>query len=960
MLPRKALFVLSISALALAACAPRAGGLASAGSRPKPIWAFQASDVPVDEGYRFGRLDNGMRYVVRANATPKATAMVRMQVDAGSLDESDDERGFAHFVEHMAFNGSTRVPEGEMVKLLERDGLSFGADTNAQTNYERTTYMLNLPRTDPALLDTALMLMRETASELTIAPEAVTRERGVILSEMRDRNSFSLRNYIDQTQFVTPSARYVARLPIGTSETLNAATAEGLRAFYRREYVPAQTTLTVIGDFDPDAVEAAIRSRFADWQPAKADPQPSAGPVEPKLAARAGIHIDPALSERITALRLGPWLDEPDSVAQRRENLLRQIGYGVVNRRMLRLTREANAPFRSAALGTSDLFKAGRSTALAVDTVDGKWRRGLIAAAQEYRRALKYGFSAAEVAEQVAAIRAANVNAAAAQDTRSNGQLTGAVMALLSDDIVPDTPRRSLERLEAFIPQITPEAVLAAMKRELVPLDAPLLRFQGRTPPLGGAQGLRQAWDEAMRGAIAAPAVTTAAPFAYTDFGPAGQVVADTTEPVLGIRELRFANGVRLNLKPTALQKDLTWIQVSIDGGNFLATRDNPLATKMAGVLPLGGLGKHSKDDLDSLLAGRTASTSFAATDETFTQVVTTNRADLLLQMQLLAAQVTDPGYRKEGEVQFRQSINNMFASLRATPGAALAADGGAILSDNDPRFSLGKVEDWRTLTFDKLKMAITDRLQHGAIEIGLVGDFDPADAIAAVGKTFGALPVREAEFRPYAEQRVRSFTADRSPRLLHHTGPKDQALVTLTWPTRDGEDPVAMLQLELLERVVQIELTDSLREKLGKAYSPSASSTASRTWHGFGIFGVSASVDVGEVAATRAAIAETLTELRDRPLGADVLLRARAPMLENFDNLLKSNAGWLSYVDRAQTEADRIDRYTKAKARISAITATDLQTLARRYLSGNAGVEITVLPEPDARAPTPQPTVSR
>ncbi|MBS0482796.1 MAG: insulinase family protein [Proteobacteria bacterium] len=943
---RKVLFVLSLSTLTLAACAPQVGRVASAAARPKPVWAFQVSDVPLDESYRFGQLGNGMRYVIRHNATPRGTALVRMQIDAGSLDESDDERGFAHFVEHMAFNGSTHVPEGEMVKLLERDGLAFGADTNAQTNYERTTYMLDLPRADPALLDTALMLMRETASELTIAPEAMARERGVVLAEMRDRNSFALRNYVGQTHFLAPTARYVSRLPIGTAETLNAATADGLRAFYHREYVPAQATVMVIGDFDPDAVEAAIRQRFTDWQPRKPDPQPSAGPVEPKLANKADIYIDPALSERVTATRLGRWVDEPDSLAQRRENLLRQIGYAAFNRRLLRLTRQANAPFRAAGLDTADVFRAGRNTSLAVDTVDGKWRRGLITAAEEYRRALKYGFGKDEIAEQIAIIRAATLNAASAQDTRSNGQLLGAVMALLDDDIVPDTPRRSLERLEAFIPQVTPDAVLAALKRELVPLDTPLLRFQGRTPPLDGARGLRSAWDQAMRSAIDPPKANGSGTFAYTNFGPAGTISADTTEPVLGIRELRFANGVRLNLKPTTLEKDRIWIQVSVDGGNLLATRDDPLATKLANFLPLGGLGKHSKDQLDSLLAGHTATTSFGAGDEAFASTAVTNRQDLALQMQLLAAQITDPGYRKEGEVLFRQSINNMFASLRATPGSALAADAGAILSDNDPRFSLGKVEDWRTLTFDKLKTAITDRLQHGAIEIGVVGDFDPDAVIAAVGQTFGALPRREADFRPYADQRTRPFTADRGDRVLHHSGPKDQALVTYTWPTRDGEDPVATLELELLARVVGIELTDTLREKLGKAYSPSASSNASRTWRGFGTFGLSASVDVSEVAATRAAIDATMADLRATPISADLLLRARAPLLERLDNLLKSNAGWLAYVDRAQTEADRIDRHARAKERLAAITPEQLQALARRYLTREAGVEISVLPD--------------
>lgn len=943
----KVLFVLSLSTLALAACAPQQRPPTSVSAlAAKPVWAFEQSDVPVDPAWRFGRLANGMRYAIRPNATPRGTVMVRMQVRAGSLDEDENERGFAHYVEHMAFNGSTRVPEGEMVKLLERDGLAFGADTNASTNYDRTTYMLDLPRSDAGLIDTALMLMRETASELTFAPAAVERERGVILAEKRDRNNFAYRNYIDQTEFLFPHARFTARSPIGTDETLGAATAEGLKAFWQREYVPVHTVLMVVGDVDPAAIEAAIQTRFADWQSAPAEEQPRPGPIDPKAAGRVEIHLDPALSERITASRHGPWQDEPDSQAMRREHLLRQIGYAIVNRRLLRLTREADAPFRGAGLGTSDVFKDGRSTSLAVDTVDGKWRRGLIAATTEYRRALRHGFSAAEVAEQIAALRTRARNEAQAEDTRPNAALVGAITALIDDKIVPDTPTRSLARLEAFIPEITPKAVLAALTRELVPLDRPLLRFQGRRAPEGSDKAIAAAWTEALRAEVKPLDQAAGGQFGYTDFGPGGAVVSDSREAVLGIRELRFANGVRLNLKRTELDRGKLLVQLSVDGGDFLQTAANPDATKMVGVLAQGGLGKHSKDALDSLLAGRTVSTGLVSTDETFVAQAVTTPADLELELQLLAAQITDPGYRPEGEVLFRQNVNNLFQALRATPGSSLAADQGRILSGGDPRFSLSGVEAFRKLTFHKLKTDISERLQHGAIEIGLVGDFDEDAAIAVVGKTFGALPAREAEFRPWAEQRRRPFTADRSQQVLRHTGAKDQALVTMTWPTRDGEDPVATAELSLLDRVLQIELTDTLREKLGKAYSPGVASNLSRTYRGYGTLTLRASVDVREVAATRAAILETLAELRDKPVSADVLLRARAPMLERYDNALKTNGGWLTLVDRAQTEADRIERYAHGKERLNTVTAERLQQLVRQYLTPAGGVEITVLPE--------------
>ncbi len=941
----KVLFALSISALALAACAPRTGHVASAGPA-KPAWAFQQSDVPVDPGYRFGVLPNGLHYVIRSNAQPKGTALVRMQVDAGSLDEHDDERGFAHYVEHMAFNGSTHVPEGEMVKLLERDGLAFGADTNASTDYQHTTYKLDLPRADPALLDTALMLMRETASELSFIPGAVDRERGVVMSEMRDRGGFQLKSYEDQIGFLLPGSKLAARLPIGTHESLVAATAPGLKGFWAREYVPGHVTVFVIGDFDPDQVETQLRRKFADWSAAPVEPVPLAGPMTPKAKGLTDVFIDPALSERISITRKGAWLVEPDNLAQRRENLLRQVGYAIINRRMLRRSREANAPFRSASYGTSDLFREGRATELAIDTVDGQWRRGLVQAGQDYHRALLYGFTPQEVNEQVAIIRTAHRNAADAETTRNNAQLLGAVLALVNDEVVPDAPRNSYARLEAFIPQITPDTVMAALKREAIPLDQPLIRFQGRVPPANGTADLRNAWGEALRAPITPPERTAVSSFGYTDFGSAGTVVSDEREPVLGIRQIRFANGVRLNLKHTDLEKDRVLVQVSVDGGNLLATRDNPLATRMVAVLNLGGLGKHSKDELDSLLAGRTVSANYNATDETFAAVAATTPSDLELELQYLTAQLIDPGYRKEGETLFRQSINNLFASLRATPGAALSADYGAILADNDPRFSLGQVEPYRKLTFGRLRTDLSDRFQHGAIEIGVVGDIDEDTVIALIGRTFGALPQREAAFQPYADRRNRPFTASRAARVLHHTGLKDQALVTLTWPTRDGEDPAADLQLTLLQRVTQLALTDDLREKLGKAYSPGAGSNASRTYRGYGTFAINASVDVSEVNATRTAMLGTVADLRAAPVTADILLRAKAPLLEAFDNALKSNAGWLQLVDRAQTEPDRIERLVRGKERLQAISAKDLQAAATRYLTSTGAVEVTVLPE--------------
>ena len=917
---------------------------------PRHEWPFARSDLAPDPAYRFGRLANGMRYIVRANATPKGTAMVQFRVDDGSVAESDTERGYAHFIEHMAFNGSTHVPEGEMVHLLERKGLAFGADTNASTGYDVTLYKLDLPRADADLLDTALMLMRETASELTLDPAAVEREKGVILSERRVRDTYQLRDYIEAAQFAYPGAKFADRLPIGPAQSVQDATAQGLRAFYRRVYRPENTALIVVGDFDPAAVEAAIRRHFADWQPAALVPRSEPGPIPFGRKGQTDVYVDPALAERVTVARTGRWLKHEDTAAWRQYNVRRELAYAIVNRRLARLARTANPPFRSAGFGTGDLFHAARTTQLIVDSGDGEWARALAAAQAEYRRALAFGFTQAEVDEQVANLRTALENAVLGADTRSNSTFVAASLALLQDQQIPTTPQSALERFHRQVSGITPAALLAALRHDAVPLDDPLIRFEGRRPPAGGAKALRQAWDQGRSAKLARADQSAAGRWGYTEFGPPGKVVSDTTEPRLGIRELVFANGLKVDLKPTQLQHDNIVVHLDIDGGGLLNTRDKPLATGMTSMLPVGGLGKHSLDELQTILAGRAVSFNIGSGAETFAMSAATTPRDLELQLQVLAAAVTDPGYRPQGEEQYRRNIRNFFASLDATPESALANALGRIESDGDPRFTLQPLDAYLGLSFAQLRRDISDRLQHGAMELALVGDFDPEQAIGLIARTLGAIPPRESAFRSYDDNRQRSFTADRSRRVVTHTGAPDQAIVRFTWPTRDDADYPEQMKLELLERVMRLTLTETLREQLGQTYSPGVNAAESETYRGYGTFTIAAQVDAAKTDAAREAMLASVRKLIAEGPSDDTLLRARAPMLEAYDNALKTNAGLMGLVQRAQRRPDRIDRFLAAKPLLQGLTAADVKATAARYLNPEAALEIDVVPRDKAK----------
>ena len=903
------------------------------------------SDLTLEDGYRLGVLDNGMRYIIRANATPPERGLVRMWVDFGSVAERADEQGYAHFIEHMAFNGTTNVPEGEMVALLEREGLSFGADTNASTGFDATQYRLDLPRNDADLLGTALMLMREVASEVSFDDAAVEREKGIILSERRVRDTFGFRAGVDNFAFTWPGSRISQRLPIGTIETIEAANGDRLRELYDRYYRPQNVAIVVVGDYDPDMVEQAIAQHFADWR----GPQPleatGFGPVDFDNAGRTDIYADPALSEQITISQIGPWRERPDTIENRAKATAVRIAHSIIGRRLVRLARSDDPPFRSARIGTSNFGEEARLTSLTVNAVEGKWQEGLAAAQSEYRRALEHGFTRAEVDEQLANLRNSLENSLAGADTRGNGTFAGLALNLLMNGRIPVSPEDALSRFEALAPELTPDRILAALRDDLIALENPLIRFQGRSVPEGGEQALRDAWNANQSIAIAPPAERETVEFAYTDFGPSGEVVSAETDDAVGIQRIRFANGVMLNLRQTDLQEDRILISIAVDGGNMLKTRNNPLATSITGALLAGGLGAHTIDELQSILAGRSVGPSFSSAAENFRLNRATTPDDLELQLQLMAATLTDAAFRPTGEQQFRQSVENSYARLTATPAAALSSQLGAILSDGDPRFSLPEQEELLALTVADLRPVIADRLQSGAIEIGMVGDFDMQAAIDTVAATFGALPERESEFLPYAERRDRTFTADRSVRTLYHDGEADQAMLVMLWPTRDDDDFAESLSLELTERVLRLQLQSILREELGQTYSPRVNASQSAIFDDYGTFTMSAQIAVQDVNDVREAMLRALRELTEASIADDLLLRARQPMLESYDNALETNPSWMGLVARAQTKPERIERYLEGRTLLESLSGEDIVQIIQRYLSRDDRLEIVVLP---------------
>jgi zinc protease len=910
-------------------------------------WNSDKTDLPVDQSIIYGRLPNGLRYAIRPNNRPQNQVLVRLAFDFGSAAEAEDEQGLAHFIEHMAFNGSTNVPEGEMVKTLERLGLAFGADTNASTGYTQTDYRLDLPKSDPVLIERALFLLRETASEVSFDPAAVDRERGVVIAEMRQGENYQFQRSRAQNDLFYPGSFYATRYPIGKKQILETATADKMKALYRKWYTPDRARIVVVGPVDPAAIEREIGRKFGDWKGSSA----ALGDVDrcgldTGRPGETGLFVHPEVNETLSIERILPDKKRLDTFDNNLLSIKMSIAAGIISDRLTRKSRKEDIPF----LGGGTIFSAGfcdqhARVGISFAGKDGSWQQLLPIAEQMVRQAVDHGFSEQEVTEQVRRYDAAVENQRKAEETSPSGAYA-AMLVRLDDDVITGAQDQQLLWLQ-MRPFMKAQAISAEFARWFGQLNDPMIFLSTRKADGVEKTALSAAFAKSRAVAVAPPASRDAQKWAYTDFGSAGQVVSDTRISDLGIRTVRFANGVMLNLKTTDYEANRIRWSVRIDGGLLHFGKEKQhLGSFMNGAYSGGGLGKYDNDDLRALLAGSTAQFGLYASTDHFGAGGAVVPKDLEQQMQLFAALLTDPGKREEAVRLYRRGIPEFFSRLDATPQSALSVAIGKTMSDNDPRFSLPSQDSLEKANFAELDAALGDALTRNRLEIGLTGALDEAVAIDIVARTFGALPKRKSEAGDYGEARKTSWSAATGSHDVSHRGEPNQLSWQRSWTTTDDSDYRLQHAMEILASIVQIRLLDELREKLGAAYGASANSDMSSIYPGRGSFTVSTNGDPKDLAAIEAAVDAVIAEMLAKPVSSDLFERARKPTLEAYADWRKQNGTWAGLAAEAQTDSRRLQRFRIGEEQYRSITADEVWQAARRLLDGKASFTFRAVPE--------------
>jgi zinc protease len=912
---------------------------------PGASWAQAASDLPVEQGIRFGTLPNGMRFAVMHNATPAGQVAIRFRIGAGSLQERDDQQGLAHFLEHMAFKGSAHVPEGEMVRTLQRLGLAFGADTNASTSYGETVYSLDLPEADAGTVSTGLMLMRETASELTLDAGAFERERGVILSEEKLRDTPQYRGGLGFLSQLLPGQRVLQRPPIGKTDIISNAPVDLLRDFYRTYYRPDRATLIVVGDIDAAAIEADIRSRFGNWTdvgPAPADPD--LGPLE-KHGERVGTVVVPGGATRVQLAWTRPYDTSPDTVATRRAQLVEDIGLAVLNRRLSLLAQQPNPPFVSAQAGAQDLLKSAHVAMIAADSDPATWQAALAAIDQEQRRIAQFGVNQSEIDREIAETRSTLQAAAGGAATRTSPDIASSLNWSVGEDLVFTSPADDLSLFDAAMKGLTASEVNQALQQVFAG-NGPQLVLQIPQMPEGGDAAVEKAYAESRAVAVTAPPQAAAVAWPYTNFGQPGAVVERRSVDDLGVTMVRFANDVRLTVKPTKYRLDEVLVRASVGHGRLDLPKDRPLPLWAAPALPLSGLKAISYDDMQKAFAAKTVGIDFAIQDAAFKFEGTTRPGDLQTQLQMLTAYVSDPAYRPDVFKRVQQAYLNMLPQLQATPGSVVGRDLSGLLHSGDPRWTFPDRTQLLDAKPEDFEALLQPSLSKGAIEVVIAGDVEVDDAIRLTAQTFGALPARGDAKDDVDGSSVQFPAPTTEPVVRLHNGRSDSAGAAIAMPIGDFlSDLPRAAAANVAGAILQNRLVDQFRLAEGATYSPQGEVDLSRSIPGYGFAYAYVETTPAKVDHFFELVDKIATDLSNGDVSPDELTRAKVPIIEAVKRSQQTNSYWLQSLHDAQTDPRRLERIRGSIDGYQAVTAQDVRAIATTYLKPAAAWRLKILP---------------
>jgi zinc protease len=903
--------------------------------------------IPLDPSIKTGKLSNGFTYYIRKNVEPRNRVQLYLVNKIGSILENDDQRGLAHFMEHMGFNGTKNFPKNDLVNYLQKAGVRFGADLNAYTSFDETVYQLPIPSDDPEVLKNGIQIMRDWAQDATLDPVEIDKERGVVLEELRLGKGAQQRLQDKYLPMIFNNSRYSSRLPIGTEEVLKNFTPATIQQFYTDWYRPDMQALIVVGDIDVNAMEETIKAKFSDLKnPAK--PRQRTSYTIPLINKNQFMTVTDSEFPVTVAQIL---IKHPESKlitkADYRNSIVRSLFNQMVAARFSELSKQADPPFLQGGANIGG-FLAGLDVYNAfVVAKPGELERGFKAVLTETERIQRFGFTQTELDRAKQSYMTNMESALKEKDKTSSDQLVNEYVRNFLEQEASPGIAYEYDLAKMFTGGINLQDVNQLSKKYITDVNRDVIIMgpeKDKSTLPNEATVNNWITNVNQENLTAYVDQVSDKPLLATRL-PGGKITAETKIDELGITELKLSNGVRVTLKPTDFKNDeISFSAFSPGGSSLYSDADYQSAAYATTLVRSGGIAEFNPVQLPKLLSGKKVSVVPFISERLEGISGSAAPKDLETALQLTYLYFTNP--RKDAEIYkgIIAQLKGGLANRENDPNSVFADSVSAILGNYSVRRtgpSIAKVEQ---INLDRAFEIYKDRFADASdFRFTFVGSFDVETIKPLIEQYLGSLPSTNRQ--EAAKDLGIKIPAGKIDKKVYK-GQEAKANTRLVFSGDYEFNEKNNTQLDALAEVLSIKLIERLREDEGGVYGVGARASYSKHPSGRYTFTITFGSAPENVEKLIASTLDEINKIRQKGAEPVDIEKFIAEETRTTETQLKDNAFWLNYLNTQLQNDEDPKQVLRYLASLKNLSSETLKDAANKYLSGNNFIRLVLLPE--------------
>lgn len=903
--------------------------------------------LALDPNATMATLPNGLRYYIRVNHEPRDRAELRLVVNVGSILEDEDQRGLAHFAEHMAFNGTRDFVAQELVDYLETIGMRFGADVNAYTSFDETVYMLTVPTDKDTLLEQGFRVLENWARWVTFDAEEIEKERGVVIEEWRIRRGAAQRIRDQQNPILFHNSRYAERMPIGTKENLESFDHETLRRYYRAWYRPELMAVIAVGDFDANEVERFIQTYFSSL-PSSDPPVSRPAHVVPEHEGTLfAIATDEEATRSSATLFTKFPAREQTTVRAYRESIVESLYRSMLNARMAELTQQENPPFIGGGAFRTNLVRPVDGYGLGVSVENNGMERGFEAVLVEAERASRHGFTSTELERAKKQLMSSIERRYNEREKTDSSLFVGEYTRHFLADAPATGIEFAYEAHQVFVPEI-----------QLVEIDSLARQWnvdRNRVVLASGPEkdGVHIPDEDELRDVIARVAALEIQPYVdktkdlplLAQLPEPGTIVAEESLEELGIELWTLSNGVRVYLKPTDFKDDEVLMQAWSVGGSSLVSDEKYLSgARGTWMVSQCGVGDFNPIDLRKELAGKQVRVFPWVQELSEGMRGSTRPQDLETLFQLIYLHFTSPRHDPTAFNALRARFRGVLENRAADPNVAFQDTLSLVLSQNHPRSQPMNVESLGRIDLDDAFEVLQERFADASdFNFAFVGTLDLAEMRPLVRTYLGGLPSlgRDEMWRDVGRRPPTGLVQKSFRRGVEN---KARTVIVFTGPAK--WERARRYSMNAMIEALRIRLREVLREDLGGTYGVGVSGSLARDPHTRYRVEVGFGCDPERLQELSGQVFEVVQELQTDGIDDEIVTKIAEIQRNGYEEGLRKNEYWLSQIqfrDSHGADLHEILDYLKFP---DGLSSEQVRDAARRYLRTDNFVQVSMYPD--------------